>query len=53
MNHIAEKHVLKRGQIFKVFCQKTGEMTLLINCHGCEYNKGYDPKLKILKCEKA
>jgi len=51
MNHIQEKTVLKKGQVYKVYCQKSGAMNLLINCHGCECNKGYDGK--ILKCEVA
>lgn len=43
--------VEKKGQIHKVFCQKTGELTLLVNCHDCFQFKGYDIVNKTVKCK--
>jgi hypothetical protein len=51
MNYIQEKTVFRKGEVYKVFCWKSGAMTLLINCQGCERNKGYDGKT--LKCEQV
>jgi hypothetical protein len=47
------RKVIKSGQVYKVYCQKTGEQTLLINCHDCEQFKGYDKKTATIKCEKV
>lgn len=45
------KNVIKKGNVYKVLCFKTGEKTLLINCHDCERNKGYDPIKNTIRCE--
>jgi len=47
-----DRPVFKKGEVHKVKCQKTGELTLIINClDGCSQFKGYDHKNKIVKCE--
>ena len=44
--------VIKKGDIYKVYCHKSEEFNLLSNCHDCELFKGYDPVTKTIQCEK-
>ena len=46
---ITDHPVIKRGDVYKVYCHKSGEFTLLVNCAECECNRGYNGKT--LKCE--
>jgi len=48
---ISDRKVIKYGEVYRVHCYKTGELTLLVNCAECDQNKGYRPMLQILKCE--
>jgi len=43
--------VSKKSEVYKVFCKKTGEETLLINCHDCDHYGGYNPKGRKLDCK--
>lgn len=51
MNPVMLKPIIKSGQVYTVYCQKSGAMTLLVNCEGCEFNRGYDWVLRLMRCE--
>lgn len=47
-----KKQVIKKGDVYKVICYKTNEKTLLVNCHDCDRNHGYDPKASTIDCRR-
>jgi hypothetical protein len=52
MKEILVKKVIKKGEVYKVLCQKGNEYNLIVNCHDCEQFKGYDKKENIVRCER-
>ena len=48
---IVDRKVIKKGEVYRVLCPKINELTLLVNCAQCDYNKGYKSMLQILKCD--
>lgn len=46
-----KKQVMKKGDVYKVICAKSGDKTLLVNCSGCDRFVSYDKESRILDCK--
>jgi len=48
---IVDRKVIKKGEVYRVICPKTNELTLLVTCGQCEYKNEYDHEKMVVKCE--